>query len=51
VPDEPEDFARLLGPLLVDELLSELRWHVVHRRDLAGVSARSLDRLLGSMRL
>jgi maltose alpha-D-glucosyltransferase / alpha-amylase len=51
VPDDPAEFSRLLGPLLVDELLRELRWHVTHRPDLAGVSARSLDRLLGSLRL
>jgi maltose alpha-D-glucosyltransferase / alpha-amylase len=51
VPDDAEEFARLLEPLLVDRLLQEIRHHVVMDPVLAEVSIRSLDRLLQSGRL
>jgi maltose alpha-D-glucosyltransferase/alpha-amylase len=51
VPDNADEFARLLEPLLVDRLLAEIRHHVVVDPERAEVSIRSLDRLLGSGRL
>lgn len=51
VPDDTGEFSRLLEPLLVDRLLQEIRHHVVADPQRAGVSIRSLDRLLASGRL
>ncbi len=51
VPDDSGEFSRLLEPLLVDRLLQEIRHHVVVDPQRAGVSIRSLDRLLASGRL
>jgi maltose alpha-D-glucosyltransferase/alpha-amylase len=42
VPDDADEFVRLLRPLVVDRLLQEIRHHVIHDPHRAGIAIRTL---------